>query len=212
MILLFLTIPMYFTGIAQDFTGKSVALYQFSLDFNIQNDQGEMNTKDYLKEYGTKMKTRALEAMYKIMVPFVAEEIEKKQAILMPCDELAAIKSNSYGVPNMMINKAVKSCEKADYFIRIVIKDITVINPDAQQTDLLIKMRTITMRCRINLLDRDKNPVKELEGFFNSGETIENHRKIGIDPRKITGPEREQEMKVYESCCKMAFLKAMDKW
>ena len=212
LILLFLFISLCFAGQTQDFTGKSIALYQFPIDFAIQNDQGEMSTKDYLKEYGTKRKSRAVELMYEIMIPFIATELGKKDVVLMPCDELAQIRSNPYGVPHMMLKKAAKSCGTADYFLRIAIKDITVINPDAQQTNMSVKMRTITMRCRINLLDKDKNSIKSVEGFFNSGETIESSRNIGIDPRKITGPERDQELKVYESCCKMSFLKAMDKW
>ena len=212
LVLIFLIIPICFAGNAQDFSGKSVALHQFSMDFAIQNDQGEMTTKEYVKTYGTKRKTRAIEGMYEIMMPFVKENLAKKDVNLMPCEELAAVKANPYGVPNMMINKAIKSCKTADYFLRIAIKDITVINPDAPKTDLSIKMRTITMRCRIHLMDADKNPIKTLEGIFNSGKKIESDRDIGIDIRKITGTERDQELKVYESCCKMAFLIAMDKW
>ncbi len=212
MILTFLIIPLCFAGISQDLSGKLIALYQFPIDFTIQNDQGEMSTKEYLKTFGTKRKTRALESMYEIMIPFVSVELAKKQLSLMPCDELSRVKANPYGVPTMAFKKAVKSCETADYFLRISIKDITVINPEAPQSDLPVKMRTITMRCRISLLDADKTPVKSLEGFFNSGEKIESHRDIGIDIRKITGPERDQELKIYESCCKMAFLRAIDEW
>lgn len=188
-----------------------VALYQFPIDIQIQNDQGEMDTREYLKEYGTRGKTRALEAIYEIMVPFVNSRLAAENLEMLPCEEVAAIKSNSYGIPNMMINKALKSCEKADYFLRIALKDVTVINPNIPETDLK-KTQTITMRCRISLTDKDKNSIKELEGIFNSGDKIETHRDIGFDMRKIRGPEREQEMKVYEACCKMAFLRAMDKW
>lgn len=212
LILIFLIIPICISVKSQDFSDKLIALYQFSMDFEIQNDQGDMTTKEYVKSYGTKRKTRALENMYEIMVPFISENLKQKGITLMPCEELATIKSNPYGVPNMMLGKAIKSCDKADYFLRIVLKDITVINPDAPKTDLSVKMRTITMRCRIHLLDTDKNPIKELEGIFNSGEKIGTERDIGIDIRKITGTERDQELKIYESCCKMAFLRAMDGW
>lgn len=212
LILLSIVILVSISAISQDFAGKNIALYQFPIDFEIQNDPGDMNTKEYVKEYGTKRKTRALELMYEIMVPFVYEELAKKDIIIMPCEELAAVKANPYGVPNMIISKAVKSCKTADYFLKIALKDITVINPDAPQTDLSVKMRTITMRCRINLLDADKNPVKTIEAIFNSGEQIESERDIGFDVRKIRGDEREQELKIYESCCKMAFLRALDKW
>lgn len=197
---------------AQDFAGKNVALYQFPIELEIQNDQGEMSTGEYLRDYGTKRKTRALEYMYEKMEPFVREQLAKKQITLMPCDELREIKANPYGIPSMMINKAVSSCKTADYFLRIALKDITVINPEAPSTGLSIKMRTITVRCRIHITDPGKNVIKELEGIFNSGEKIESTRDIGIDLRKITGSEREQELKVYESCCKMAFLKALDNW
>jgi hypothetical protein len=201
-----------FTGNTQDYSDKIFALHKLTLDFEIQNDQGDMNTKEYLKTYGTKRKTRTLEYMYQIMVPFVSKELEKKQISLKQIEEVATVKSNPYNIPNMGVKKAIKSLEDTDYFLRIAIKDITVINPEAPKTDLSIKMRTLTLRCRLFLLDREKNTIRELEGIFNSGETIESHRDIGIDPRKIRGPEREQELKVYESCCKMAFLKAMDKW
>ena len=212
LIFIFLVIPICLSVNSQDFSDKMIALYQFHLDFEIQNDQGEMSTKEYVKSYGTKRKTRALEYMYEIMIPFVKENLEKKGVLLMPCEVLSVIKANPYGVPNMMINKAIKSCKQADYFLRIAIKDMTVINPDAPKTDLAVKMRTITMRCRITLLDQEKNPIKELEGLFNSGEKIKAGRDIGIDIKKITGTPRDQEIKIYESCCKMAFLRAMDMW
>lgn len=197
---------------SQDLTDKKVALFQFPIVIEVQNDQGDMDTREYLKQYGTKGKTRALETMYEIMMPFISERFAQVGVVLMPCEELSAVKSNPYGVPSMMIKKAIKSCEQADYFIKMTIKDITVINPQAQQTDLSVKMRTLNVRCRINLLDRDKNNIKSLEAIFNSSDQIESDRNIGIDIRRITGPQREQELKVYESCCKMAFLRALDKW
>lgn len=201
-----------FSGHSQDFADKSIVLYQFPIDFEIQNDQGDMNTKEYLKNYGTKRKTRALETMYDILVPFLKERLAKEGLNMFPCDKLGVIKSNPYGIPNMMINKAIKSCEDADYFIKIVLKDITVINPNLPQADIAVKMRTLTVRCRITLFDKDKNNIKSLEAKFDSGDKIENDRNIGIDIRRINGPERDQEMKIYETCCKMAFLKAMDLW
>jgi len=211
-LLFWIIIPVCLSGNAQDFAGKLVALYQFPIDFSIQNDQGEMGTKDYLKNYGTKRKTRALEYMYGVMLPFINELFAEKGVSLMPCDELRAVKANPYGVPNMLISKALKNCDKADYFLRIALKDITVINPTAQQTDLSIKMRTITVRCRITVTDEDKNMIKELEAKFNSGQKIDPDVNLGFDIRKISGPERDQEIKVYESCCKMAFFKALEKW
>jgi hypothetical protein len=182
------------------------------MDYSIQNDQGEMSTKEYLKSYGTKRKTRAVETMYGIMVPFINETFVSKGVELLPCEELGSIKSNPYGIPNIGISKAIKSCAKADYFLRIAIKDITVINPVPLQNGLAFKTRTLTVRCRISLLGKDKKSVKSLEATFNSSEKIESNRNIGIDTRKINGTDREQELKIYETCCKMAFLKAMDKW
>jgi len=211
-LLLLILISFCFSGHSQEFAGKSIALYQFPLDFEVQNDQGDMSTKEYLKNYGTKRKTRALETMYDIMLPFITNRLTEEGLELYPCDELGAIKSNPYGIPNMMIKKAVKSCEKADYFLRIVLKDITVINPNLPQADIAVRMRTLTLRCRITLLDRDRNSIKSLEAKFDSGDTIGPDRNIGIDIRRINGPDREQEMKIYEICCKMAFLKAMDEW
>lgn len=195
---------------AQDFDNKKAALFQFPLEFEIQNDQGEMETREYLKQYGTKGKTRAMETMYEIMLPFIIERFGQAGVDLLPCEELSSVKSNAYGIPNMMINKAVKSCEKADYFIKVAIKDITVINPNASQSDLSVKTRTINIRCRINILTPDKETVKSLEATFNSSEKIDPKRNIGIDIRKITGSIRDQELKIYEACFKMAFLKALD--
>jgi hypothetical protein len=212
LIFIFLGFLMFFPLSGQDLSGKMFALYQFPIDFEIQNDQGEMDTGEYLKEYGTRRKTRAVETMYEIMVPYVVDRLSRVGVNLLPCDEMADIKSNPYGVPNMMINKAVKSCDKADYFLRIAIKDITVINPNIPTDNLSVKTRTITVRCRISVTDRDKNTIKDLEGVFDSSEKIPAHRDIGFDILKIRGPERDQEIKVYEACCKMAFLRAMDKW
>ncbi len=210
--LILILLPFCFSSQSQDLSGKLIALYQFPIDFEIQNDQGEMNTKEYLKSYGTKRKTRAVEKMYEIMIPFIHDRITEEGFELLPCDELGSIKANPYGIPNIGIAKAVKACEKADYFLRIAIKDITVINTNAQKADAPVKMRTLTVRCRITLQDKDKNNIKSLEAIFDSGDRIESHRNIGIDTRKINGTDREQEMKIYETCCKMAFLKAMDKW
>ena len=211
-ILLIILIFFCFSGHSQEFAGKTVALHHFPLDFEVQNDQGDMNTKEYLKNYGTKRKTRAVEAMYDILLPFVTERLAEEGLEMYPCDELGSIKSNPYGIPNMMIKKAVKSCEKADYFLRIVLKDITVINPNIPQPDIAVKMRSLTVRCRMTLLDRDKNSIKSLEAKFDSGTKIGPGYNIGIDTRKINGPARDQEMKIYQICCKMAFLKAMDLW
>ncbi len=210
--LILIILPIFFSVQSQDFADKLIALYQFPMDYEIQNDQGEMSTKEYLKSYGTKRKTRAVETMYGIMIPFINKSFDSKGVELLPCEELGSIKSNPYGIPNLGIAKAIKSCAKADYFLRIALKDITVINPIAQQAGVAVRTRTFTVRCRISLLGKDKKAVKSLEATFDSGERIESNRNIGIDTRKINGTDREQELKIYEICCKMAFLKAMDKW
>lgn len=66
------------------------------------------------------------------------------------------------------------------------------------------------MRCRIQIYDAGKTLLKEAEGTFQSGEKIENPGELGVDLRRYEGSDYLQELKIYETCTKMAILKAIN--
>jgi hypothetical protein len=51
--------------------------------------------------------------------------------------------------------------------------------------------------------------IKDVEGVFQTGDKIDNPGELGIDLRRVLGDQFEQELKVYETCAKMATLKAV---
>ncbi|MEA1876244.1 MAG: hypothetical protein U9N86_05220 [Bacteroidota bacterium] len=191
---------------------KPIATFNFSLDFKLNNDQGDLPTKEYLKLYGTRGKTRAHEEMYPILVDFFMNQFENLQLPVEPMRQLADIKANPYGIPVMSLGKAVKS-KRSERYLRILLKDIGQISPGQMQGSTgqpIIKV--VKMRCRIQLYDADKNLLQTSEGFFATGEKVGTQYDVGVDLRNYRGDGRQQELKCYEVCCKMAFLRALEEF
>jgi len=199
-----------FNLIAQTTDNKPIATFNFSLNFKLNNDQGDISTKDYLKLYGTKGKTRAYEEMYPILVDFFMNEFSSRQIPVEPMSKLADIKANVYGIPVMTLGKAIKS-KRSERYLRIVLKDIGHIPPGQLESNgQQPVVKVVKMRCRIQLYDADKNLLQTSEGFFATGEKVRAEYDIGVDLREYQGSGRQQELKCYEVCCKMAFLLALD--
>lgn len=203
-LLIILAPPLF----AQETDNKAVSLFNFNLEFELNNDQGDLNTKDYLKQYGTKGKTRAFEVMYPILNEFFVEEFKNQQINIKPFEQLADIKSNAYGMPSMSLGKAVKS-KRAERYLRIVLKDIGQV-PMAQLAGTGEPvMKVVKIRCRLQIYDENKNLLKYSEGFFATGDKMGPDYNLGVDLRKYQGSGWQQELKFYEVCCKMAFLHAL---
>lgn len=189
---------------------QKVAIYSYPVELELTNDQGDMLTKDYLKNYGTKGKKRAVEYIYQSVSPFLIAQFNKSGKSLLSVDTLSGIKSNEYGKPSTTLAKAVVS-GKADEYMKVFLQDIT--QPFVEgltQTDLYSQQRKIVkMRCRIQIYDAKKVLLKDVEGVFQSGEKIENPSELGVDFRKYQGSDYLQELKIYETCTKMAILKAV---
>jgi len=149
--------------------------------------------------------------MYAVLKPFIQKGFSEAQIAIEPCETLGSVKANVYGYPNMLLRKAVKSCE-ADYFIRLSFKDIGIVSGPQNQADpsLNLQRKEVRLHCKISLYDEERVLVKEGVGEFESGEKIPAEIDLGVDLRQFRGTGREQELKVYESCSKMAFLRALN--
>jgi len=189
---------------------QKTAVYSYPIEIELTNDQGDMLTKDYLKNYGTKGKRRGIEIMYENVTPFLIDRLQKAGIGILPIDTLSVVKSNEYGKPSATLSKAVAT-GIADQYMKVYLKEVT--QPDlasmAQQDVNVQKHKIVKMSCRIQLYDNKKKLIKEAEGEFQSGDKIENPSELGVDFRKYQGSEYLQEVKIYETCCKMSVIKAL---
>ena len=188
--------------------GQTSAIFQCPIEVELSNDQGEMSTGDYLRKYGTKGKTRALEHLHSVLPEFVYNQFLKAGITLLNRDTLASIKCDEYGCPNLSIKKAVDS-KIADQYIRIHLKDIGMVeNPN--QTDLFRQQKKeVKIRCRIQIYNNNRVLIKEGEAIFQSGDPITHPGEVGVDIRNYRGDPWQQELKIYEICCKMALINAL---
>jgi len=189
---------------------QKMAIFNFPVEIELTNDQGDMPTKDYLKNYGTKGKQRGAEFIYQVINPFIQAQFKKSGLELLAIDTLSPVKANEYGHPAATLPKVVTT-GIADQYLRIHIKDIGIVAMEgANQSDPYNRQRKIVkIRCRIQVYDNQKNLIKEAEGEFRSGDKVENPTELGVDLRRNAGSEYEQELKVYETCVKMAVLRAI---
>ncbi len=185
-------------------------LFSFTIELELTNDQGNMDTREYLRLFGTKGKTRALDELYPMLDSCFSLALERDSFPLHPMKELADIRSNVYGYPVMSINKAVKS-GRGNQYLRISLKDIGFVNPEQAMLNTN-QIKLVEMRCRIQLYNNHKKLIRTSEATFSTGEKIDPKYKLGIDLRKFRGSGREQELKFYEVSCKMAFFRALEKF
>ena len=205
-----LTTIMILACAAAPVKAQKIAIFQCPVEIEHSNDQGDMASGEYLRTYGTKGKTRTLEFLHQVLNPFVEIQLTKAGFEVLALDTLSAIKSNVYGCPNLTIKKAAES-GIADQYLRIHIKDIGLTN-QANQTDPFSQQRKeVNVRCRLQFYDANRNLVKEAEGFFKSGDPIPHPEEVGVDLRQYRGDPYMQEIKIYETCCKMAILNALSK-
>jgi hypothetical protein len=192
--------------------GQKVAIYSYPVEIELTNDQGDMPTKEYLRNYGTKGKKRGNEFIYQAVTPFLLDRLLKSGLELLPIDTLTTLKANEYGKPSATIGKAVAT-GLADRYLRVHLKDITMpVVADLNQQDPGAPSRKIVkMQCRMQLLDGKKDMVWDVSAEFQSGEKIENASELGVDLRKYQGSDYLQELKIYETCTKMAIIRALDK-
>jgi hypothetical protein len=189
---------------------QKTAIYNYPVEIELNNDQGDMTSREYLKNYGTKGKKRGVEYIYESATPFLIARLQKAGRSLLPPDTLSVIKSNEYGKPSATLARAVASGIAGEY-MRVVLQDITApaiegltqTDPNSQQRKL------VKMRCRIQIYDSNKTLLKDVEGLFQSGEKIENPSELGVDFRKYQGSDYLQELKIYETCTKMAIIRAV---
>ncbi len=189
---------------------QTIAVFQFFVEIELTNDQGEMSTRDYLKNYSIKGKKRGAEYLYQVSGPFLQSQFAKTAKELMKLDTLSTIKANEYGYPLVTLPKAIES-GIADRYMRIHLKDIGNVSLEGvNDSDPLNRQRKIAkMRCRLQIYDKDKNLVAESVGEFQSGEKVENASELGVDLRRTELSEFQQELKIYEVCTKMAILRAV---
>lgn len=189
---------------------QKLAIYNYPVEIELNNDQGDMSTKDYLKNYGTKGKKRGVEYIYEVATPFLADRFKKAGLNLLSADTLSGIKANEYGKPTASLAKAIAS-GIADQYMKVYLKDITLPVVDGlTQTDKNSQQKKLVkMRCRIQVYDSKKTLLKDVEGVFQSGEKMESIAELGVDLRKYAGSEYLQELKIYETCTKMAIIKAV---
>lgn len=189
---------------------QTVAVFSFPVEIELTNDQGEMPTRDYLKNYGTKGKKRGPEYIYKVTAPFISQQFQKTGRTLLGIDTLSTLKDNEYGYPSASLSKAVES-GVADQYIRIYLKDIAQVDLEGvvQLDPQTQQKKIVKMRCRLQIYDKDKNLISESTGEFQSGEKVENAAELGVDLRRIESSAFDQELKVYETCAKMAILRAI---
>lgn len=196
---------------AQTVDETLTGLFAFTLDFELSNDQGDYPTKDYLKEYGTKGKTRASEVMYPILDEFMSKALTNKGLNIDDFKKLSAVRSNSYEYPAMNLSKAVKTKSYSQY-LKIIVKDIGAVPPNQLDAAPGQAVKPVKIRCRITLYDSNKDVLRYAEGIFGSGEKIGDKYNLGVDLRQFQGNGRVQELKFFEVCCKMAFLRALEEF
>ena len=201
---------LIFTLPAGSVKAQKVAIYSYPVEIELNNDQGDMDTKEYLKSYGTKGKKRGNEFIYEKATPFLMAHLTKAGMSLLSVDTLNSIKSNEYGKPSATLAKAVAT-GVADEYIKVYIKDITapLMSEVAAQDPSAQQKKIIKIRCRIQIYNAKKELLKDVEGIFQSGDKIECTPDLGVDLRKYAGSEYLQELKVYETCTKMAIVKAI---
>jgi hypothetical protein len=189
---------------------QKVAIYSYPVEIELTNDQGDMATKDYLKNYGIKGKKRGIEYIYESVSPFLRARLSKTGMEVLAIDTLSAIKHNEYGKPSATLGKAIGTGIAGQY-IRVYLKDITqpFVEGLTQQDPNYQQKKLVKMRCRIQIYDEKKNLLKDVEGVFQSGEKIDNASDLGVDLRKYEGSDYLQELKIYEICTKMAIIKAV---
>jgi hypothetical protein len=189
---------------------QMAAVFNYTVEIDLTNDQGDMPTKEYLKNYGTKGKKRSVEYIYSTVNPFLVKEFQKSGIGLLPLDTLSPVKHNEYGFPAATLAKAVPTGITGQY-IRIHIKDISQVSMDGgNRTDPLQREKKIVkMRCRIQVFNPEKELIKDAEGTFQTGEKIENPAELGIDLRSAQGSEYQQELRIYETCTKMSIIRAL---
>jgi len=191
-------------------SGQKFAVYSYPVEIELTVDQGDLPVKDYLKNYSTKGKKQGVEKMYEIATPFIVAQFKKANMELLSIDTLAPIRANEYGMPSTTLNKVIGT-GIADQYIKIYLKDITMPNVEGltQQDPNAQQKKIVKMRCRIQIYDAKKELLKDVEGVFQSGEKIDNPSEVGVDLRKYAGTPYLQELKIYETCTKMAILRAM---
>lgn len=189
---------------------QKAAVFNYTVEIDLTNDQGDMPTKDYLKNYGTKGKKRGVEYIYNTVNSFLIKEFEKSGIPIYPLDTLSSIKANEYGFPAATLAKATVSGITEQY-IRIHLKDISQVSMDGNnKTDPLQQQKMIVkMRCRIQIFNPAKELVKESEGVFQTGEKVENPSELGVDLRQARGIDYIQELTIYETCTKMSIIRAL---
>ena len=191
---------------------QKVAIYSYPVAIELNNDQGDMSSRDYLKNYGTKGKKRSVEFIYQAVSPFLLAHLTKTGMNMLSVDTLASIKANDYGKPSTTLGKAIAS-GIADEYIKVSLDDVTppLIEGLTPQDQISRQKKLVKMHCRIQIYDAKKTLLKEAEGEFQSGEKIENPTELGVDFRKYEGSDYLQELKIYETCSKMAILRAVSK-
>jgi len=194
---------------------QQTAVFNFFVEIELTNDQGDLPTRDYLKNYGTKGKKKGIEFIYQVSEPFILSHFEKAGHALLKMDTLCSVKCNAYGYPFTQLPKAIES-GIADRYIRIHLKDISMLSFDGvNSSDPQNRQRKIAgMRCRYQVYGQDRALLAESVGEFHTGERIEHPDELGVDLRRNDVSEFEQELKVYEVCSKMAILRALSnlKW
>ncbi|MFA6126934.1 MAG: hypothetical protein WC699_06485 [Bacteroidales bacterium] len=190
-------------------SGQKSAIYSYPVEIELTNDQGDMPTKDYLKNYGTKGKKQGVEFIYEVATPFLLSTLEKSGIHVLQVDTLSSVKANEYGKPSTTLAKAIAT-GIADQYIKVYIKDITLPFVEGlTQTDPNSQIKKLVkIRCRIQIYDAKKTLLKDVEGIFQSGEKIEKTADLGVDLRKYQGSDYLQELKIYETCTKMAIRRA----
>jgi len=199
-----------FPFLAISTNAQKIAIYSYPVEIELTNDQGDMPSKEYLKNYGTKGKKRGNEFIYETVTPFLVARLTKAGLNLLSVDTLNSVKSNEYNKPSATLAKA-SATGIADQYAKVYIKDITqpFVEGLTQQDPNSQTKKLIKIRCRIQIYDSNKELIKESEGVFQSGEKIENASELGVDLRKYQGSDYLQELKIYETCTKMAIMKAV---
>ena len=198
-------------SMAQNPDTDSISVFNFYLEFELTNDQGDLETGDYLKNYGTKGKTRAMEYMYPLLNDFFMKNMIDKGLPVRPMRTCSFIKENVYGFPVAALPKAVKSGSSTRY-LKISLKDIGQVIPGQTNSTTGQAVKPVIIRCRLQLYDDQKVLLKESEAQFQTGEKVGSQYNIGVNLREYQGGGWEQELKFYEVCFKMAFLRALDKF
>jgi len=208
----FVTCVFILSCFFQSLKAQKVAIYSFPVEIELTSDEGDMPSKDYLRDYGTKGKKRGVEFIYEAVSPFLVARLNKAGINLLPADTLSGIKSNEYGRPSATLAKAIAS-GIADQYMKVYLKDITApfVEGLTQTDSNSQRKKSVRMRCRIQVYDSGKTLLKDVEGEFQSGEKIENAAELGVDFRKYQGSDYLQELKIYETCTKMAIIRAVGK-